>query len=110
MSQRKLFDICEAKHGGNAASTEAHRDNAENAEAQRRRILALVQAAGVDGMTCDELEQALGLAHQSCSARCSELKKAGRVRERGYRPTRTGSRAGVLVAVSTQSTQWWRHE
>lgn len=96
MKQATLFDICANNHGGNENSGEARQRT--NAAADRRRILAAIQAAGHDGKTCDELEAQLGLSHQSCSARCSELKRSGAVRERGYRLTRTGSKAGVLVA------------
>jgi len=110
MTQAKLFDICRANHGGNEASEAAHEDNIPNAEAQRRTILALIQAAGAQGLTCDEIEVSTGLPHQSASARCSELKKAGKVRERGWRQTRRGSKAGVLVGVSGAVKQWWHND
>lgn len=61
-------------------------------------ILAHLHRAAARGLTCDELEQALGAVHQSVSARVSELKAAGAARETGEkRETRTGARARVLV-------------
>lgn len=46
--------------------------------------------------TCDELEQSLGLRHQSCSARIRDLAKAKRIIESGItRPTRSGRQAVV---------------
>ena len=101
MKQESLFDICANNHGGNLNSKQARQ--VTNAAADRSKILAAIQAAGADGRTCDELEAQLGLSHQSCSARCSELKRSGAVRERGYRLTRTGSRAGVLVSALGKS-------
>lgn len=107
MKQSTLFDICEGNHGGNVNSKQARQRT--NAAADRRRILAAIQAAGHEGKTCDELEAQLGLSHQSCSARCSELKRSGAVRERGYRLTRTGSKAGVLVAQTrSRAVDAWK--
>ncbi len=104
-TQTKLFDICANNHGDHPNSVEARSNT--NAEADRKRVLAAIQASGVEGKICDELEQELGMSHQSCSARCSELKKRGKVRARGWRPTRTGSKADVLVAVGAAIKREW---
>lgn len=110
-AQCKLFDITANRHGGNERSNEAKERSESSAEIDRRRILAAIQAEGVNGLCCDEIEQILNLSHQSCSARCSELKKKGKVRARGYRLTRTGSKADVLVAVGArQKLEYWKEK
>lgn len=76
---------------------------------QRRRIYRYV-ASSIRGATCDEIEVALGLSHQSASARCRELKKSGligvkinpRTGEVFKRRTRLGRPAGVLFALEPQ--------
>lgn len=50
------------------------------------------------GATCDEVEVALGLRHQTASARCYELKHMGWIYETNdRRPTRSGRKAVVLA-------------
>lgn len=63
--------------------------------AVRERVYRCIVAADA-GCTCDEVEQLLGLPHQTVSARIRELVQGGRV-EYGdrYRPTRTGVLARV---------------
>lgn len=95
----------------NLFSLEAHARAETSSGKYKRMILDYITFRGVDGSTADELEVALALPHQTCSARCSELKKAGLVRERGFRLTRTGSKAGVLVACGDGGKQtFWAEE
>lgn len=56
------------------------------------------RSAGDRGWTCDEMEQATGLKHQTCSARFNDLKR-WRVIEASdrRRPTRSGRDADVYV-------------
>lgn len=50
------------------------------------------------GMTCDELEEASGLAHQTASARIRDLAKANKIVASGARrKTRSGRAANVWV-------------
>lgn len=93
-----LFDITHNRHRGNAESQSANLRVASSKEKMRAQVLEAIQRSGARGMTCDELETLLGLTHQTCSARCSELKKDGMVQKLGTRPTRTGSPAAVLVS------------
>jgi hypothetical protein len=69
----------------------------------RVAIVEWVAERGELGATCDEVEAALGLSHQSCSARFNELKstKFGRllVATGEKRNTRSGSPAMVYVTV-----------
>jgi hypothetical protein len=42
-------------------------------------VLDTIAAAGVRGMTTDEVEVATGLSHQTCSPRIVEAERAGQV-------------------------------
>ena len=96
-------DICRNYHGGNPESVAANRRNAKGREAQRASVYNQVAKQEAHGATCWEVEQALGLSHQSASARLSELKKMGALSLNGQRrKTGSGSKAGVLIAPS----QW----
>lgn len=84
--QPDLFDICARNHRGNECSVQANR--ATNKNKDRARILAYLSTV-VDA-TCDELEMALAMNHQTCSARMSELKMDGCIQPTTKRLTRTG--------------------
>jgi hypothetical protein len=57
-------------------------------------------ASNSNGMTCDEVERAYDLKHQTASARITELLKDGRIKPSGsYRKTRTGRNANVYVSA-----------
>jgi len=96
-TQPDLFDICANRHGGNAMSTTAR--GRTNAETDRLKVLAAIKSRGAQGATCDEIEVELGMSHQSCSARISELKARAKVRIVGTRKTRTGCKAAVLATI-----------
>jgi Fic family protein len=96
-------DICENYHQGNPESVEANRRTQKSRDA--RRILHYLWAHP-EGTTCDQIEVALGMIHQTASARCSELLRGGAVRRKekpgggnGYEraETRTGAFAAILV-------------
>jgi hypothetical protein len=89
-------DICENNHGGNPQSRAAH--SKTSAAKDRLRVLEAIRRAE-DGHTCDELEIELEMSHQTCSARCSELKRDQKIfASKTRRPTRTGCTAAVLYA------------
>lgn len=92
-------DITKNYHGGNELSAEAESSTPRSVrEKQRNLILQHVTACGENGSTCDEAEIVLAMPHQTCSARCSELKRDGLVVESGKtRPTRQGKKAAVLT-------------
>lgn len=96
-----LFDICQNFHKGNPESVASRR--VTNSDLDRSRVMEAIALSGLHGMTCDEAEVALGMSHQSCSARLSELKMRGLVRVVGTRPTRTGCSASVLTASKENS-------
>ena len=62
-------------------------------------VLESIRRAGPIGMTCDEVEQKLGLSHQTCSARVNELDNIGFIKILGKRPTRSGRNARVYHVV-----------
>lgn len=72
----------------------------------RAIVLDAIRLAGVAGATCDELEHALILTHQTCSARVRELVLGGHVLDSGKRrKTRSGRAATVWVAPGPAGTQ-----
>ena len=65
----------------------------------RAKVLACVKSCWLHGATCDELEVATGLTHQTCSARVHELMRLGAIVEGGRRKTRSGRAAIVWVVA-----------
>jgi hypothetical protein len=67
----------------------------------QRTILAFIldtEGEDVTGATCDEIEEELGLKHQTASARVRELSQRGLIVDSGdRRPTRSGRQAIVWV-------------
>lgn len=84
-------DICENRHQGNPFSVQAN--HKPNKEAQQARIVEALRA--VQPTSCEALEGATGLSHQSCSARISELKREGKIVICGEGKTRSGSGCAV---------------
>jgi hypothetical protein len=70
----------------------------------RKRVYAEIVKRGEYGATCDELEVALGLTHQTCSARVNELMRARAIIGTGKRPTRSGRKARVWCAARGGTT------
>jgi hypothetical protein len=90
-------DVCAPFHGGADTSVEAFASVSSAVRGKvRKQVLDYVIQAGSNGATCDEVERALDLTHQSASARITELRKASRIYDSGLRrPTRSGRRARV---------------
>ena len=83
---------------GSATSKAAAKSIVKKVPALVSQVFAEVYAQGPHGATCDELEVALGLKHQTCSARVRDLAKAGSIVNSGKkRPTRSGRDAVVYV-------------
>jgi predicted transcriptional regulator len=88
-------DICSNNHGGNVQSLEAH----ASVDAASLRIAIWKHLQKVGATTCDQVEKDLGLSHQTCSARFSELKRDGWIFPTGKtKPTRSGRQAMTFVA------------
>jgi predicted Rossmann fold nucleotide-binding protein DprA/Smf involved in DNA uptake len=63
---------------------------------QAATILASIREAPA---TCDEIEQRLGMTHQSASAAINQLMRAGAIVANGSRKTRSGRSARVWEAT-----------
>lgn len=97
-------DITASHHHGDPFSTAAHTSIRGEAKVrQQAAVLNYVRARG--GATSDEVELALGLPHQSASARLTELRAKGLTREDGRRRTRSGRWARVQVVVLPEPVQ-----
>lgn len=81
-------------------STEAYESIQDAMPYLQHQVLKAIRAAGLAGLTSDEVELRTGLPHQTASARVNELHHAGQIRRSGVkRPTRSGRRAWVYVAA-----------
>lgn len=70
----------------------------DRAEIMRWRVLRTIRC--MSGATCDEVEERLGMRHQTCSARVCELRRMGMIRDSGrIRKTRSGRNAVVWEVV-----------
>jgi len=62
----------------------------------RNTVLATIRAAGPNGMTCDEVEQALSMRHQTASARIRELSLRNQVFDSTRRRRTRSNRTAVV--------------
>lgn len=89
-------DITAGRHGGNRESTEAHLSVKEHAGALRILVVRFIYRQKALGATCDEVERALMLSHQTASARITEAKARAEIIASGERrTTRSGRKAAV---------------
>lgn len=80
---------------GSPTSEAAAASMAPHAGTVRDDVLKYIKSTG-HGATCDEVEAALNLRHQTASARVRELAKTMRIMDSGTtRPTRSGRKAVV---------------
>lgn len=93
-----MSDVTRNYHGGNAQSVAAHDSVRQAKDVLRAKVVSYVASRGPSGATCDEVEVALQLSHQTCSARFTEAKARGTLVPSGtQRKTRSGRNAAVLV-------------
>jgi len=93
-----LFDICERKHGGADTSKAANRSVAELKGEMCKAIFNFIRDYSC-GLTCEDVELAMSLSHQTASARLSELRAEGWIYDTGLRrPTISGRSARVYKA------------
>lgn len=94
--------ITTAPHSGPATSRAAAVAIVPHLPRLESVVCRAVCAAGTTGMTCDEIEQATQLSHQTASARCRALTERGLLEDSGHRrATRSGRKAAVLIATLT---------
>ena len=82
-------------------STSQEANQAVDKHTLRNRVFqVLLDYSRRGGLTCDELEQELGLTHQSCSPRLTELSEICWIYDSGARrPTRSGRNAIVWLPI-----------
>lgn len=94
-----MRDITANYNQGNLFSRLANESVSSDKERIRAKVISYVRSQGTRGATSDEVELALGLSHQTASARLTEAKAQNRLRLSGdKRKTRSGRNAGVVVA------------
>lgn len=86
------YDICAKKHKNERHSVLANPRRMDK-QKQIKRIVEALRRIG--DATCQELEVILDLPHESCSARCADMKRLGLIELCGERLTRSGRKAGV---------------
>lgn len=93
-------DLCAGRHGGAETSAEAYATTPKSARtAQQAQVLGFIKARPA-GATCDEAEASLGISHQTCSARITELQARNLIRFGAeQRKTRAGRNARVYFSV-----------
>jgi len=90
---------------GSATSKAAADSQGLKAQVDEARVLAHLQACGGIGATDDEVELALGMLHQTASARRRGLVLKDFVVNSGYtRATRTGCHATVWITAAVAAT------
>ena len=95
-------DICRKRHKGNKFSDAAHKSIRFAKNSIRQLVLDQIKASGAEGLTCEEVEKATSLSHQTVSARCAELKALNLIFIIGGRETKSGRRAAVYVAFEVR--------
>jgi predicted transcriptional regulator len=79
-------------------SQEAHESIKPQKQFICDRVMESIKARHSQGMTCDEVEIALGLTHQTASARVNELMKKKLIIDSTLRrKTRSGRKATVWI-------------
>lgn len=92
-------DVTANYHRGDELSMAAN-PSAERKRRDRVRILAHLRQRGDQGATCEEIEHALGMSHQTASARISELRRDEMIADSGRRrPTTSGRSARVHMSI-----------
>ncbi len=88
---------------GSETSEAAAASMKPRAAAIRERVYGVIVGAGAAGATCDEVEELLGLRHQTASARVRELVLAGRIVKAQWVTTAgNAARANPHLATSTR--------
>lgn len=71
------------------------------ANSLRGQIYGAIYRAGNRGLTCDEIEKATKIKHQTASARIRELRDDNMIVDSGYRRnTRSGRAAAVYITIN----------
>lgn len=103
-----LWDICAAKHGGNAESVEANRRNTMHRAKQQRDILEYVKASGSYGITCKEAALHMGCHMNAISGRFTELCAAGLIKRSGEKRDGCAVWVAALGTTHTRRATYYR--
>lgn len=98
-------DITINRHGGNPESNAASESLDPVKPLLRIQVEALLACAGPRGLISEDVETALGLSHQTASARLTELKARGLAMPGERRITRSGRYARALVHADYRSEE-----
>jgi len=85
-----------APHNGTQTSAEAAWSIEGVSGRLRLRVFDFIITRGVLGATCDEVEGALTMRHQTCSARINELMKSRHILDSGQRRLTSSNRHAVV--------------
>lgn len=102
MTARRLFNRGSETSEMAADFIEPHR------APQAKRIFDHLKVRAPNGLTCAEIEVALGLLHQSASARCNDLTKANCIKLAGVQRGEPLSEVHIVVPGATfeRFRQW----
>ena len=92
--QGNIFGVPFVK--GSDTSKEAAQSMSPHVGRIAKQVFNYIVKQGIRGSTCDEVELALGLRHQTASARIRELVQRGMVVDRGYRRVTRSNRKAVV--------------
>lgn len=95
------MDITRNYHKGNKYSAAAFESETPRKKAKdKMRIRELMLRIDPKiGVTSDEAEVELGMSHQTCSPRFTDMKRDGELEWVGERPTRSGKKAGAWTLL-----------
>jgi hypothetical protein len=101
MSQYPLYDGVPPHENDPETSLEAALSIAPFVNTLQERVYRLVSSRGKDGATVDEIEAALGMLHQTASARARELVQLGKLKHAGRDRRLPGSPASGARGAAT---------
>jgi hypothetical protein len=103
MKKVEQFDLFDQPYRGKAPSVAGSDTSEEAAESMmptlgklQASVFSMIRDSGPVGMTCDEVEMASGLRHQTASARIRELYLRGYVVDSGRRRLTRSNRKAVV--------------
>jgi hypothetical protein len=86
----------EAPHNKTDTSTLAAEEIKPHLGRLQEMVLSHIINCGVTGATCEEVEKALDLMHQTCSPRVYELHRKGRIKDSGHRRLTSKKRLAIV--------------
>lgn len=97
MSDKKQMMMnFEAPHNSTDTSKMAAEEIKPHLGRLQSEVYSFILKKGYSGATCEEIEIALGLGHQTCSPRIYELRHKGMVKDSGHRRLTTKKRLAIV--------------